>query len=162
MKIGLKRERPVSGEVISAFEETAGLKLPNQYREFLLNHNGAKPDTNVFAIPGGNQSGVNEFIPLGKILTEKGNIDNVSCCFLPVAWAEGGNYVCIDIDAGGEVFFWDHEEPSGDLRLAPDFNEFLLMLEPFDVSNTELKPGQVKKAWIDPDFLRQLKRQEPE
>jgi cell wall assembly regulator SMI1 len=157
MKIALGRGRPVSEVEISAFEADAGLKLPKQYREFLLIHNAARPENNIFDIPGGNQSGINEFIPLNKVSSEKKNVDGVSCCFLPVAWAEGGNYVCLDLDAGGEVFFWDHEEPSDKLRLALTWNQFLMMLEPFDVSKIELKPGQVKSAWIDPDFLKGLK-----
>ena len=30
------------------------------------------------------------------------------------------------------------------------------MLQPFDVSKIELKPGQVKKVWVDPEFLREF------
>jgi SMI1 / KNR4 family (SUKH-1) len=156
MKITLKGARPVNESQIAAFEESGKLSLPLDYREFVLENNGARPEMNVFAVGEGNNSGVSEFIALDEIMACKKHIDNVGCSFVPVAWAECGNYACIDLDAGGEVFFWDHEEPSSDLRLAPSFTDFLRMLEPFDVGQIELKPGQVKEAWIDPDFLKGL------
>ena len=159
MTIAFKRSRPITATDIASFEQAAGIELPGQYRDFLLQYNAAKPETNIFAIPGGsNQSGVNEFIPLEKILVESKNVDGVDCRFIAVGWTEGGNYICIDLDSVGEVFFWDHEQPSDRLRLARSWNEFLQMLQPFDVSKIELKPGQVKKAWVDSEFLKNLKK----
>jgi hypothetical protein len=155
----MKRPRPLADGDIVAFEQTLGMRLPGQYREFLLQYNAAKPETNIFGIPGGsNQSGVNEFIPLEKLIPESRNIDGVACRFVAVAWAEGGNYVCLGLDSGGEVFFWDHEQPSDSLRIAKNWNEFLQILQPFDVSKIELKPGQVKKVWVDPEFLKNLNK----
>jgi hypothetical protein len=160
MAIRMKGSRPVSAGDIVALEHALGLKLPGQYREFLLQYNAATPETNVFDIPGGsNQSAVNKFIPIEGLLSERKNVDGVACRFLAVAWAEGGNYVCLDLDSGGEVFFWDHERPSDELRLATNWNAFVEMLCPFDVSTIELKPGQVKKVWVDPEFLRDLREQ---
>ncbi len=159
MTITMRRSHPVAEAEVTSFEQTAEIKLPDQYREFLLQYNAAKPETNIFSIPGGsNNSGVNEFIPLEKILSESKHVGEVACRFIAVAWAEGGNYVCLDLDSGGEVFFWDHELPSDQLRLAKDWNGFLQMLQPFDVSKIELKPGQVKKVWVDPDFLKKLNK----
>jgi hypothetical protein len=153
----MKRSRPVAESDIAMFEEALGTRLPGQYREFLLHYNAAKPETNIFGIPGSsNESGVNEFIPLDKLVSESRNVDGVASRFLAVAWAEGGNYVCLGLDSGGEVFFWDHEQPSDTARLARGWNEFLQMLQPFDVSKIELKPGQVKKAWVNPEFLKNL------
>ncbi|WP_353936142.1 SMI1/KNR4 family protein [uncultured Herbaspirillum sp.] len=78
--------------------------------------------------------------------------------FLPIAYAEGGNYLCIasggkDI---GSIYFMDHEIPGLDamIRLAPSLAEFLESVTPFDSKQIKLKSGQVKKAWINPDFLK--------
>lgn len=155
MSVGFRKGQSLSTAEVSAFEDQADLELPHDYREFALLHDGAEPETNIFPVGSGNESGVNRFIPLGQTLSERKYIDQVSVNFLPVAWAEGGNYVCLDLERGG-VFFWDHEAPSGDLKLAESFRQFLDMLAPFDVKDIRLEPGQVKKAWIDPDFLKGL------
>ena len=104
--INMKRSRPVAEGDIAVFEQALEMKLPGQYREFLLQYNAAKPETNIFGIPGGsNQSGVNEFIPLERLLSESKNVDGVACRFVAVAWAEGGNYVCLDLDSGERCSF---------------------------------------------------------
>jgi hypothetical protein len=47
------------------------------------------------------------------------------------------------------VFFWDHELPEKPVELAANFGAFVELLEPFDIQTIQLKPGQVKKVWID-------------
>lgn len=57
----------------------------------------------------------------------------------------------------GRVFFWDHE--TGDTRqIGASLPAFLSALGP--QPEIKLKPGQVKKVWIDPAFLAQQKRLE--
>jgi hypothetical protein len=155
MSVKFRNGQPQSESALKAFEEQIGVMLPHDFREFTRLHNGAEPETNIFSAGKGNESCVNRFIPLEKILSERTHIDQERLRFLPVAWAEGGNYVCLDLDNGG-IFFWDHEEPSDELKLAESFRHFIEMLAPFDVKDVTLKPGQVKKAWIDPDFLKGL------
>ncbi len=69
----------------------------------------------------------------------------------PAAEDECGNYFAVS--AAGAVGFWDHE--TGEIELIAD--SVLRLYEnsaaPGDV---ELKPGQVKSAWIDPEFARKL------
>ena len=74
--------------------------------------------------------------------------------WIPVAYAEGGNLVLLASDE--RVFFWDHELEDRQplFALAADFPRFLSDLRPFDPASTELRPGQVQSAWIDPDLLR--------
>jgi hypothetical protein len=55
------------------------------------------------------------------------------------------------------VYFWDHEVLDDPVELAPNFDAFLDLLVPFDSSAIQLKPGQVNRVWIDPDFLKKLK-----
>ncbi len=155
MRITLRNGRCLSEAEVTAFEKQAGVQLPGDYREFVLLHDGAEPDTNTFPVGSENDCGVSQFIPLRETLAERRYIENAGVECLPVAWAEGGNYVYLDLKRDG-VFFWDHEEPSGDQKLAESFSEFLDMLAPFDVKDIELKPGDVKEVWIDPDFLKGL------
>jgi len=35
---------------------------------------------------------------------------------------------------------------------------FLDRRKPFDINSVQLKPGQVKKVWIDPEFLKRIKK----
>jgi hypothetical protein len=120
-----------------------------------VKYNGAEPETNVFKIDASNDSGVNRFIPLTQILEECHFLDHVSEGVFPIAWAEGGNYVVIDLEDNGAIYFWDHEEPEIKHKLATNIEHFVSSLEPFESSKVELKEAQVKSIWIDPDFLRE-------
>jgi hypothetical protein len=80
-----------------------------------------------------------------------------SAAGLPCGLAEGGNFVFIDEGCGGSVFFWDHEMVTATLS-ARTFADSLDVLEPFDIKTIKLKPRQVKKVWIDPEFLKRIGR----
>ena len=157
MKIALQSGRALQAFQVRAFEDAQHLVLPGDYREFVLKHDGATPEPNIFSVAPDNNCGINKFIPLFETVNSRESVDHVSCQFLPIAWAEGGNYVCLDLDCGGEVFFWDHEEPTALPRLAKTFGEFLGTLRPFSAADVVFRPGQVKHAWIDPEFLQNLK-----
>jgi hypothetical protein len=158
MKIKLRNGKVASRDAISAVEATLGCRLSASFRSFVQQNDGSEPDTNIFKIGDNNECGVNEFIPLDQISKERTYIENIPEKAYPVAWAEGGNYVFIDEARGGAVFFWDHEAPEDITVLAPNFGAFLEILEPFDVKKVTLKPGQVKSVWVDPKFLKRLKK----
>jgi hypothetical protein len=64
---------------------------------------------------------------------------------------ECGNYFLRQLN---QVLFWDHED--GQLKvLADTFELFLAGLELR--APAVLKPGQVKRAWIDPAFAKGIK-----
>jgi hypothetical protein len=155
MKIDLKKGNTASRQEIVALERTLGESLPSEFIDFVAQHDGAEPETNIFKIET-TESGVNEFIPVKAIPREMKLIENLPGRAFPVAWAEGGNYVLLNLGAGGAIFFWDHERPENIVRLASSFRSFLESLEPFDINSIKLKPGQVQKAWIDPNFLKSL------
>jgi hypothetical protein len=155
MKVKLLKGRPALPADIRLLENEIGSSLPAVFLEFLKSNDGAEPETNGFKVAMKNESGVNGFIPVREIPSERANIENLPSTAFPIAWAEGGNYVCIDA-ASGVVYFWDHEQPSLPVPLAQDFADFLNLLEAFDPSSVKLKPGQVKSAWIDPDFLKSI------
>lgn len=158
MKIKLKNGKPASEGKILAAQEALGCALSDSFKHFVRTNDGAEPDTNIFKVGKENECGVNQFIPLTQIPKERTFIENISKEAYPVAWAEGGNYILIDEDTSGAVCFWDHEEPERITELAPNFEAFLETLEPFDIKTVTLKPGQVKKVWVDPEFLRRLKQ----
>lgn len=155
MKVKLSGFSPASKEDIKSLENDIGSKLPRKYIDFLLSYNGAKPSTNIFAVSEENDCGVNRFIPCKDIFKEQKRLDHISKDMIPIAWAEGGNYVLQNL-SNSKIFFWDHEIPEIQIELALDITDFLKKLEPFDVNSVELKDGQVKSAWIDPDFLKSL------
>lgn len=155
MKVKMTKGRSALPSDIENLESEVGGALPNSFLEFIRQHDGAEPETNIFKVGGTNESGVIGFIPVREVPDERANIENLPPTAFPIAWAEGGNYVFIDA-ASGAVYFWDHEQPTPPVQMASDFAAFVEMLEPFDPSSIKLKPGQVKSAWIDPDFLKSL------
>lgn len=157
MKVKLTKGRPALPSDIERLQREIGATLPNSFLEFVRQHDGAEPEINIFKIGSANESGVSGFIPVRNITGERANIDALPPTAFPIAWAEGGNYLVIDA-ASGAVYFWDHEQPTPLVRMAPDFAAFIEKLEPFDPSSIRLKPGQVKSAWIDPDFLKNLEQ----
>lgn len=156
MSVGWERAtRGASERAVTKFERALGAELPAAYRRFLLESDGGEPESNQFAVGGSNNSGVNEFFSLGELQDEDRSRMPEGC--LPIADAEGGNLVLLDL-GDGSVLFWDHEIEGADgvTRLAADFAEFRELLEPFDVSAVELEPGQVKRVWSNPNALTDL------
>lgn len=157
MKVGLKGGRQAAESDIAALEALIGQPLDGQFRRFIGANNGADPEENSFAVDGvAHVGGVTEFIPIENVILEREYIDDIGPQAYPIASSEGGNYVLLDQGQGGAIFFWDHEVEGGIWKLADSFDEFLDMIEPFDASAIKPAPGQVKSAWIDPDFLKQF------
>ena len=157
MAVGWDREsRGAKDADLGALETLIGAALPRDYRNFLHERDGGKPAPNTFSITAAdNDAGVNEFMSVRQIGEELSLYGNrLPRGTIPIAYAEGGNLVLLWTD--GRVSFWDHELEDTDpvFTLAPTFHAFLEALEPFDPSQVELKPGQVKSAWIDPDLLK--------
>ncbi|GAB2895418.1 hypothetical protein GCM10027093_33670 [Paraburkholderia jirisanensis] len=147
---------------ITALEKTIGARLPTDYLNFLQTQNGVIFTSNEFDIPGGNHAGINQFIPFEKLLYEKSLIEQTgNFGFLPIAYAEGGNYVCLatrKLDIG-EIYFCDHEIPGEEAysRLASSLSEFFDLIRPFSVDDIEIDKNKVKKIWINPEFLKRIK-----
>ena len=156
MKISLNNGSAASEAAIADLEAAVRCRLSKSFLSFLKTYDGAEPETNV--VSGNFDCGVNRFIPAAQIASERKYLENLPRLGYPVAWAEGGNYVFIDEGANGSVFFWDHERPEDIVRLASDFAGLLDLMEPFDPNSIELKSGQVKRVWIDPEFLKTLKK----
>jgi hypothetical protein len=157
MTVGLKGGRQATESDIAALESAIGQPLDSQFRHFADSLDGAEPEANSFPVNGVAHMGeVSEFIAVGKILSERAYINGIASQAYPVASSAGGNYVLLDQAQSGGIFFWDHEVEGGVTKVADTFNDFLAMLEPFDISNVKIEPGRVKSAWIDPDFLKEF------
>lgn len=156
MKIRLNNGTGASQDTISELESSLGFAISKAIKQFLRAHNGAEPEGNCFKVGDKNASGVNEFIPTDQILQERSRIENIPKKAYPIAWAEGGNFVIVDEGHKGAVYYWDHELPKDLVKIAPDFNAFLDLLNPFDIKSVTLKPGQVRSVWVDPEFRKKL------
>jgi len=110
---------PLRESKLNAFEKALGVRLPNQYREFLICANGGRWENRVFRIS--EEEGESEvhhvfglhdgpdFCRLDRaweIVRER-----IPASLIPIADDPGGNKICLGIrgDRRGKVFFWAHE-----------------------------------------------------
>jgi SMI1-KNR4 cell-wall len=154
---------PPSAALIEQVERAVGYSIPPTFLSSFAGVHGGEPGNNTFAIGDGIDSGVNEFIEFGSIPEEyeSGGFQELGE-YLPIAFAEGGNYVCVKVTEPnrGAIFFWDHEIASPTRRLRPlaeSLESFLGLLRPFDPKSVVLEKDQVIDAWIDPEFLRAMR-----
>lgn len=122
--------------------------------EFLRRNDGAIPEVNEFDVGTDNGSGVQAFYSAAEVRSALRQLsDRMPEHLVPIADAEGGNYVCLGLAPHGSgVLFWDHETEEA-TQISTSFAKFLENLRPFDPDSIELKPGQVVSAWIDPSLL---------
>jgi hypothetical protein len=158
MKIKLRNGSPASEEAILALEVVLGCRLSDSFKDFVRTHDGAEPETNVFRVGDHNSSGVHEFMSINEIPETRRRIEDIPTRAYPVAWDECGNLIFIDEDRNGAVFFSNHEILNDHTEMAASFGAFLDLLEPFDIKTVKLEPGQVKRVWVDPEFLKKLNR----
>lgn len=139
-------EEPVTTDDILRLEHQLGVPLPEDYRSFLIQHNGGRPAPNVFSIATDGTAtddtiawflcikpdDVNDILETASAL--QGRIPGY---LLPIAVDPFGNYICIGISGSdyGRIYFWDHElESTGSniYFLAHSFNDLLDSLKEGD------------------------------
>lgn len=144
-----------SEEKVADFERKIEIQLPTDYREFLLTHNGGKPEPDSFNIGNNDTSSVRSFYGLHSDpysnLAEHLDIykGRISGNVIPITGDPCGNQVCLGVKGKhrGKVYFWDHELEGARhalTRIADDFNKFLNSLF----------------RWVDPDetFIEKVVR----
>jgi hypothetical protein len=140
--------RKLSERSLVAFERKLSVKLPEDYREFLLRTNGGYPadDLQFQFIEGDRESDsvLGEFYTLAQD-SELGtlqegletfvNADRMPPWCLPIADDAFGNQICLSLnqDDFGAIYFWNHElediSPANLYRIARSFIEFIAMLK---------------------------------
>src|SRR5215813_9624660 len=175
--IDLKERGPhLNLPMIESFERSLGRKLPEEYRGFLLDTNGGRPELNHLRTENRNVScGVVRFYSIldraqpNDLLAEQASLKSrIPSDFLVIADCEGGNRLCISLRAEdfGFVFFWDHElytksdPPAALFLVARDFSAFFNALSKLDPASIDLNPDQIDEAWIDPAFLDEVDKGE--
>lgn len=156
---------------IEELENIIKRKIPEEYCNFLLEYNGGIPESNIYkndnvdiAVQSFYGIGLNNIDDLrSKMKVLKHRIPK-EC--LPIAEIECGDVLCISLSKNnyGEILLWEHEKEliqannmKNLLKVAPNFNEFMDKLKVYidDGSNDP----EVINAWIDPEFAKEMKRQ---
>lgn len=155
---------PFDPDQLQLVESTVGFISPPLFRKFLEQYNGGVPETNTVELQGGRLKSVVRFFGTTKNSSDglmynlETYAERVPDQYLPVAELSGGDVLCID--RTGRVFVWNHEleeDAIAPTSVCENFDALLDMLKPFDPKSVPLSPSQVKKAWINPDFLRRAK-----
>ena len=129
-------------EDIRTFELQLGISLPDDYRRFLLAHNGGQPEPGafpVFSFAVGDYAVLNRFLGI-----RQGEYEDLANYYvnvfrgripgdlLPIASDPGGNLICLSV-AGpdrGRVYFWFHEEES-DEGQSPGYSNIYFIADSF-------------------------------
>jgi cell wall assembly regulator SMI1 len=154
---------PATPEAISEFERLCGFSLPSDYRDFLQRHNGGEPTPDAFPIsPSFGDGSIGMFFGLhdgDDSLADayRDRFDSVPAHMIPIADDGCGNFICMSLAETncGSISFLDHET---DIH-HPVASSFITLLSAlYEPPPVQLKPGQVKSVWIDPDFLASLNK----
>ncbi|MBD9608197.1 hypothetical protein ACVK1X_005126 [Pseudomonas sp. PvR086] len=155
MKVKVKKVKNIECGAFEAVELFVGAVLNASIRGFFERFNGGEPALNVFDVGDDNSSGINQFIPVSEVIAELKRFE-FRKGFIPIAWAEGGNYVAVDL-IDGCVYFVDHEVLDRYVKLSVGVDAFLDELNPTSIDDVVLKPGQVIKTWVNPNPIKGLK-----
>lgn len=128
---------PVTSEELVRVERQLGIDLPDDYRSFLLEHNGGRPKPNTFPIhnfPSSSRGILEEFIGIKKgaytDIRKQLNVfrDRIPPDCLPIARDPGGNLLCLVFRGPGRgtIYFWDHEEEAEEGRPASKDNLYFV------------------------------------
>lgn len=160
--------RPATPQAVHSAEVALGMRLPEQYRRYLLTQaNGGWIDDAL--LPGFPHVAVNHILGVDR----EDSDDLVRSCghlapllglgFLPVADAEGGNPICISTrtDDFGTVWFHDHEldfdEDGAFTQIAPSWDAFIDATQP-DTTPTPA-PAEPAKVWVSAEMETILRSQ---
>lgn len=139
----------IESSSIKHIEERISGCLPDDYKEFLIAHNGGEPELDIFTF-------LRDEVPelgivaafLGQQEDEDETILEYLDCYenripknlLPIAYDPGSNVICLSVSGEdyGSVYFWLHEfetdedeapDYSNVFPIKPSFSEFIDSLE---------------------------------
>jgi hypothetical protein len=132
---------------VAAFEARTGLRLPAEYRRFLLRTNGGTPAPEVgfaFVEDGKPSESVLDQFYVLKANADEPNLDEAIETFvepgrmprhlLPVAYDQFGNQLCLSLGESdyGAVYFWNHEREPAEGAATPTFDNLSPVAPGFD------------------------------
>jgi len=165
--------------VIDRFEQQNGFKLPNEYVEFLKEYNGGRPEANIVKLKecefdsclissffGVNRDDNNHILYQFNILKKR-----IPGECIPIADVEGGNVICLNLsaDRNGYIYLWDHEVElvygekitiDNMCFVAKSFTEFLKMIERYNPQNEDLSDYKTLEVYVNPDFLKKIRKEQ--
>ncbi|WLP94606.1 SMI1/KNR4 family protein [Psychrobacter sp. M13] len=133
----------LSIDELEKFEKVIKYRLPEDYRHYLLNFNGAEPINTVCHISDAegrtsvhNMLGIHDGPEYARLEPEFGDRNSTKKTgLLAFAYDEGGNYFCLCLlpKKYGEVYFYDHERSHAKkiktlVKITNSFNEFIAPL----------------------------------
>ncbi len=122
---------------LEVFERQTGIRLPDDYRQFLLDYNGGKPVPDEFDIPDcQNSAMIDSFFGLGRegedLEDWVNELEDIRGQYLPIALDPGGNVIMIE-HSTGEVYYWDaarifdcSSDEENAYSIAASFNDLLV------------------------------------
>lgn len=153
----MEQENLLTAADLNLLEDKLFIKLPDDYKMFLLKHNGGHPHKNVYPL-------------IDKRLSDDGDVawffafyegeyenllieidryvDRVPKWFMPIARGSGGDLICLITkgDEYGKLYFWDHNweaEDGEEVRtdniylIANNFSDFINSLYELDIKVDE-------------------------
>ncbi|MEW9701489.1 SMI1/KNR4 family protein [Paenibacillus sp. SI8] len=137
----------ITSDHLDAVEKRYGIKLPEDYKQFLLKQNGGSPSISKFSTKDGKVTSFSmNFLPLidkGPSLVANYLVFNrdgkLPSNIIAIGEDPIKNLVCISVDGSdrGSIYYWDflHDEeikPSYNylLRISDSFTDFIEGLQP--------------------------------
>jgi len=128
----------IGSYAVKQFEHRHNMKLSAEYRNFLMQFNGGRPEPESFDFADDSDASmINQFFGIGTGSHDdlermyRAFSDRIPELFLPIANDPGGNLICIGLDGAdrGKIYFWDrNEEADGTI---PDMSNMYLLAESF-------------------------------
>lgn len=118
LKIKVSGNGSLDPKLLSEFEDEFNVKLPEQYREFMIKYNGGYVDPNIFKFDDeGGSTVLNELYPLKSeedvdlYYINDLHEDYFSDGFITIGDDPGGSDICLGVkgDVRGKVYFFDRE-----------------------------------------------------
>jgi hypothetical protein len=145
----LNTPKLVSSAEISSIQQELNWVFPKEYIDFLKIYNGTEFESNIFYVKS-----YRGFCSLSEIInildlrtTYKDIIRNFESEYIPIALAEGGNYILLSRNL--EIYFLDHEDEKK-YKIANNLSGFLKLLKPNDISRVTLNPDDIISIYVDP------------
>jgi len=148
--VEIEANKQINIKDIEALEESYGLSLPEDYKQFLLKYNGGEPDKYLFKDKNLGSLVLNVLygINIEDSYDELHNVikvykDRIPSSFIPIGDDSGGNQFVIGIKGKfkDKIYLWDHNTelehnkftentlPGNMYKLADNFTEFINALE---------------------------------